>query len=893
MSLVKSDTPMMRQYNALKEAYPDCILFFRAGDFYELFGDDAVKAAEIMQVALTTRNKASENAVPMCGVPYHSYEPYLNRLTAAGLKVAVAEQMEDPATAKGLVKREVVRVVTPGTTLAGSLIDSDRNHYLVALEPRLSGKPAGLARVDLSTGEFELAEFDGDTAQPLEEFLARLQPRELLLPQARNPREEERVEALATRLLERLRLNAEVPPALERVPSAWFEAGAAERRLLAHFRVANLEGFGVTHLPVALRAAGALLAYLSDTQKCDLAHLTQLRALRLDRSMWLDESTLANLEVFEGAARGNRKHTLFGVLNHTRTAMGARMLRAWLSEPLLEREAVEARLDSVQELKSDPIALDTLRDALAAVGDLERTVGRISLPQAGIADLLALRDALGALQAIPPLLGAYRTALLGDAAAKLDPLPDVQRYLAARFLEEPSLKLHEGGYVAGGVIPELDSLRALSRDSRGVISRLEAAERERTGIGSLKIRYNKVFGYYLEVSRIHQEKIPGHYQRKQTLVNAERYTTPELEALEEKILTAEERIGELEYAEFQSVRAVLGGYARRLQQAARQVATLDTLASLAKAAHDNRYCRPVVLPEEDNRRIVLRAARHPVIERIDFDEPFIPNDLALDAGEAQIALLTGPNMAGKSTVMRQVALAVLMAQSGSFVAADSAEISLCDRIFTRVGASDNLSRGQSTFMLEMNEAANILHNATAKSLIILDEIGRGTSTYDGISIAWAIAETLHALGALTLFATHYHELTQLAKELPRLKNFNMAIREAGDTLVFTRKLMPGEADRSYGVQVARLAGLPPAVIGRAHEVMNELVAGSEGVALTLTPANKPVTTAAQGRQQLSFLADAHPVLEALRAADLNRTTPMDALTLLHALKAKLDNGGEF
>ena len=897
MGLVNSDTPMMRQYNALKRAYPDCILFFRAGDFYEMFGDDAVRAAEILQIALTTRNKSSENAVPMCGVPYHSYEPYLNKLTAAGLKVAVAEQMEDPAQAKGVVRREVVRVVTPGTSVAGSLIEDDRNHYLVAVEPRLQDKPIGLALVDLSTGEFELGEFPrraSDWGGSAEAFIQSLRPREILLPQPRQPAESERIDAFAARVAEHLQRAGDAPAHEERPPSAWFEPQAAERRLTAHFKVANLDGFGISHLPMALRAAGALLAYLDDTQKCDLAHITQLRALRLERSMWLDENTLANLEIFERGGR-DRRHTLFAVLNQTRTAMGARMLRAWLGRPLLEREAIEARLDAVEELRGDPIRLDALRDAVGAVRDLERAVARISLPLVGVSDVIALREALGALQALPPHFAELRAPSLAAIATEFDPMSDVQRYLRERFLEEPALKLQDGGYIADGVIGELDALRALSRDSKSVISRLEASERERTGIGSLKIRYNRVFGYYLEVSRVHQEKIPPDYQRKQTLVNAERYTTPALAALEEKILTAQERIGELEYAEFQSVRAVLGGYARRIQASARHVATVDALAALAKAAHENRYCRPAILPAEGPRRIVLRACRHPVIERIDFDEPFIPNDLVLDAEDTQIALLTGPNMAGKSTAMRQVALATLMAQTGGFVAADAAELSLVDRIFTRVGASDNLSRGQSTFMLEMNEAANILHNATARSLIVLDEIGRGTSTYDGISIAWAIAEHLHRLGALTLFATHYHELTQLAKELPRLKNFNMAIREAGEQLVFTRKLVPGEADKSYGVHVARLAGLPDPVIARAHEVMDELISGSEGVALN-TPVTAPVSPpgaerAARARQQLSFLADAHPVLEELRAADLDRTSPIDALNLLHALKSKLDKGG--
>ncbi len=897
MSLVKSDTPMMRQYNALKKAHPDCILFFRAGDFYEMFGDDAVRAAEILQITLTTRNKQSKNAVPMCGVPYHSYETYLNRLTAAGIKVAVAEQMEDPAQAKGLVRREVVRVVTPGTTVAGNLIEDDRNHYLAAVEPRHTTKPFGVALVDISTGQFEVAEFDASAPHRVEEFLVRLRPREVLLPEPSTPREEERVEAFAARIAERLRLVEDTPVSFERTSAAWFESATAQRRLTRHFGVANLDGFGLGDLGPALQAAGALLAYLEETQKCDLVHLTQLRPLHPEQSMWLDESTLLNLEVFENASGVGRRHTLFAVLNHTRTAMGARLLRKWLGQPLLEREAIEARLEAVAELLQRGGALEELQEALAGVRDLERIVARIALPLVSIADVIALRAALRSVQALPPLFAAFRAPLLREIAERFDSMEDVCHYLVERFLEEPALKLREGGYVGEGVIPELDGLRMLSRDSKAVISRLEAAERERTGIATLKVKYNKVFGYYIEVSHLHQEKIPEHYQRKQTLVNAERYSTAELDELEEKILTAEDRIGELEYAEFQSVRAVLGGYSRRLQTTAAQVATVDVLAALAKAAGDNGYVRPSLSPAGEGRRIVLRASRHPVIERIDFDEPFIPNDIAMDGADAQILLLTGPNMAGKSTVMRQVALSALMAQAGSFVAAKEAELCLVDRVFTRVGASDNLARGQSTFMLEMNEAANIMNNATADSLIVLDEIGRGTSTYDGISIAWAIAEHLHRLGALTLFATHYHELTELAKELPRLKNFNMAIQESGERLVFTRKLVAGESDKSYGVQVARLAGLPASLVDRAHAVMDELISGSEGVAVSIPAGGKGrdrggAALAARARQQLSFLADAHPVLEELRTLDLDRMTPLEALTLLHTLREKLDQGGK-
>jgi DNA mismatch repair protein MutS len=899
MSLVKADTPMMRQFNALKQAYPDCILFFRAGDFYEMFGEDARRASDTLQIALTTRNKNSENEVPMCGVPYHAYEQYLNRLTAAGFKVAICEQVEDPALAKGLVRREVVRVVTPGTTVSTHLLEGDRQRFLAAVDPRGADRPLGVALVDLSTGYFEVLEFPSGADARVLEFLRREQPREVLLPEARNPREEERLAAFQAALAGRLKDQDGGAPNLERVSAAGFDTEQARKRLTEHFGTANLAGFGVEHLDAALRAAGALLAYLSDTQKSSLAHLTQLREHRAEQVLALDESSLSHLEVFDNPAPGGKRHTLFAVLNLTRTAMGARLLRSWLGRPLLDRAAIEARLDAVEELVGNSAVRGALREVFAQVRDLERTVARVSLPVAGMADIVALRDALGAAQFLPPLLGELSAAAAREIAQAFDPMADIYGYLRERFLPEPSLRIAEGGYIAAGVLPELDRLRELSRDRRAVISRMENQERERTGIGSLKIRYNKVFGYYLEISRTHQHKVPADYLRKQTLVNAERYTTPALQELEEQILGAEQRIAELETAEFQSAREILGGYSRRMQVSARQVATLDVLCALACVAQENDYRRPVLLGPQQPRRLSIRGGRHPVIERIAFDEPFIPNDTELDAASQQILVITGPNMAGKSTVMRQVALIQLMAQAGSFVPAEQAELSVVDRLFTRVGASDNLSRGQSTFMLEMNEAANILNNATPESLIVLDEIGRGTSTFDGISIAWAIVECLHELGALTLFATHYHELTQLAKELPRVKNFSVAIREDGEKLVFTRKLAAGEADKSYGIQVARLAGLPADVVARAHEVMDSLSGGDAPTVVATPPAKgarrgaKAGTAAlVKARRQLSFLSETHPVLDDLKQLNVEAMTPLDALNYLHKTRSRLRDGEE-
>ena len=918
-SLVVSDTPMMRQFNALKEAYPDCILFFRAGDFYEMFGEDARRASDALQIALTTRNKGSPNEVPMCGVPFHACEQYLNRLTAQGFKVAIAEQMEDPATAKGLVRREVVRVVTPGTTVSGALLEGDRHRYIAAVEPRGSGQTVGLALADLSTGLFEVAEFGAEERERLWDFLRLEQPREILLPQGRTPSEQQTIAAFQEELARRLKDQPGGEPRTEAAPGPWFDLKQAERALSGHFRVAGLDGFGVAGLPAAVAAAGALLTYLKETQKSELSHLTQLRERSLRTRMRLDEATVAHLELFESRAQGGARHTLFGVLNLTRTPMGARLLRDWLGEPLLDPAAIEARLDGVAELAEDAVSREALRRVFAQIRDLERSVARIGLPVAGIADIVALREALGAVQLLPPFFSAFACPALRELARGFDPLEDVYLYLRGRFLEEPGLRLSEGGYIAAGVLPELDALRELARGSKEVLAGLEATERERTGIGSLKVRYNRVFGYYLEVTRAHQDKVPADWQRKQTLVNAERFTTPALQEIEDRLLSAEERIQELEQAEFDSTRQILGGYARRMQRTARAVAELDTLAALAQAARENGYVRPTLRAADAPRRIAIVQGRHPVIERIALDEPFVPNDVLLDAEEGQILLITGPNMAGKSTVMRQVALIQLMAQAGSFVPARSAELSLADRLFTRVGAADNLARGQSTFLLEMIEAANILHHATAASLVILDEIGRGTSTFDGISIAWAMVEHLHQAGALTLFATHYHELTQLAQELRRVRNFNVSIVEDGDRLAFTRKLVPGEADKSYGIQVARMAGLPAPVVARAHEVMELLVAGSlpggAGGAEMSVGASAGAAAGVEGKGragrapgrksrnrperepagQLSMLAPdaAAPaerlVAEELRSLDINVLTPLEALNLLGRLKARLSS----
>ncbi|MAE17068.1 MAG: DNA mismatch repair protein MutS [Deltaproteobacteria bacterium] len=904
MTIPQVDTPMMRQFNAVKQEHPDKLVFFRMGDFYEMFGEDAVVGARVLQIALTSRDKRSEHAVPMCGVPYKAYEQYLNKLTAAGYKVVLCNQTEDAAEAKGLVTREVVRIVTPGTTVSPQLINPDRNHYLLAITLNLRVRRLGAAFADLSTGEFEITEFAQDQLPKFYDFLAQLDPQEILLAQSRSVAETAFLEPLTQRVSQLLAprdlslLNGhetehQLPQRFQFVDPYLFDQDAARKCLQTHFQTHNLAGFGIEHLTLGTTAAGGLLAYLEETQKCNLAHLTSVKAHVFDQTMLLDEATVRNLELFETQS-GNKQHTLFAVLNHTCTPMGARLLRQWLRTPLLGMDALNTRLDAVEEFASQFLLCGELQTRLKGVQDLPRILGRINLPVVGIPDLVGLRESLVHLQTLPDLLAKLQCAKLRALAEEFDPLADVLALLQTKLLEAPSSKLRAGGYIGRGVSEELDELRNLAHNSKQVLNEVLLRERERTGIPSLKISYNRVFGYYLEVSNAHKASVPEDYIRKQTLVNAERYITPELKEFEEKILTAEERIGELEYKIFLTIKSEITAETSRVQASARLVAELDVFAGLATAAEHQGYVRPTLHALDAPRVLQFKGSRHPVIERIDFGEPFVPNDLELDGNSWRIMLITGPNMAGKSTYMRQIALNVLMAQIGSFVPADVAELSLSDRIFTRVGASDNLSLGQSTFMLEMNEAAAILHNATEHSLVILDEIGRGTSTFDGISIAWAIVEHLHQLGALTLCATHYHELTALAKELHSVENFSVSIHEEGEQLVFMRKVVPGEADRSYGVQVAKLAGLPRSVVERALAVMTELEASSvahrvpELAAALATTLSSPPSSEAVVRDpgivpaspQLSLFPEEHPLLSALRRLDPNQLTPMQALTLL-------------
>ena len=894
MSSPAHETPMMRQFQEAKRQHPDKILFFRMGDFYEMFGEDAVTAAPILQIALTSRNKQQEDAIPMCGVPYRAYESYLNRLTAAGFKVAICEQTEDPAQAKGLLQREIVRIVTPGTTVSPQLLPADDNNYLVALLWQSRPAGIGLARVDLSTGELEVTEFEENEKNLCLDFLRQLHPQEILVPEARTD-----AEIQFTQTLKRLYppTSESGNPPLTPLTAYDFDSEAARQRLLQHFGTLNLAGFGIESLERGVRAAGALLQYLSETQKCNLAHLTTIRQLRRTQAMPLDENTLRNLEIFESQTR-QKQHTLFHVLNRCVTPMGSRLLRQWLRHPLLESSELEARYTAIEDFQHRGLLREELRQQLSQVQDLPRIVGRISLPGAGISDLLALRSSLIPLQPLPEIFAHLSAPLLKEVTHAFDPLSDLLQLLEQQLLPDPALRLGDGGYIATGVDTELDELRTLATHSKEFLNQLLQREREQSGIASLKLGFNKVFGYYLEAGNAHKNRVPAHYLRKQTLVNGERYITQELKEFEEKILSAEERCIELEQALFTQLRQQVLQQIARLQESARQLAILDVLAGWADLTQEAHLIRPILRDPQQPRRLRLLASRHPVIERLELGEPFVPNDIDLDEQERRILLITGPNMAGKSTFMRQVALNVLMAQAGCFVAASEAELTLTDRIFTRVGASDNLSQGQSTFMVEMNEAAAILNNATERSLIVLDEIGRGTSTFDGISIAWAIVEHLQELGALTLCATHYHELTELAQQLAGVVNASVRVEEEGERIVFLRKIVPGEADKSYGVQVARLAGLPPKVLQRAQQILQTLeqahtlghAVEEEVQTYTIGDGKIPFTpdnNLGGADSQLSLFPQDSWLVQELRALPLSHTTPLEALTLLHDLQRRL------
>ncbi|WP_233261296.1 DNA mismatch repair protein MutS [Vitiosangium sp. GDMCC 1.1324] len=872
---------MMRQYLETKALNPDAILFFRLGDFYEMFFEDAVRASEILGITLTARAKNAEK-VPMAGVPYHSARRYIAKLVEHGLKVAICEQVEEAGSGPGIVKREVTRVITPGMVLDEEALEPRASNFLAAVYPGAQG--FGAALLEASTGEF--FSLEAETTQELVEALARVEPRELLVPEGEKDSPD--TTFVVTRLAK--------PPAVAELEKAAFEPTRATAYLRSHFAVQSLEAFGLQDAPLATGAAGAALRYLKDTQKTPAAHVDRLSRQQRGGHLLMDEASRSNLEVLRTLRDGGRKGSLLGVLDRTATGLGARKLARWLAAPLCSLPEINSRLDAVEELSQRSVWREEMTTLLKEVGDIERLCGRLSLGAGNARDLRALGLSLAQLPKLGAVLARCESLLLKSLAGPLGALPELTELLLRAVVDEPPTSLKEGGFIRPGFHAELDKLVELSTSGKDFLLKIETRERERTGINSLKIRYNKVFGYYLEVTKANLHLVPSDYIRKQTMVGAERFITPELKEYEEKVLTAEERRSALELELFEQLRTQVSKEAPRLRSAAEAVATADALLSFARCAAEYGYVRPVV---DESEVLTITGGRHPVVERmLGAGEAFVPNDVKMDSGDGQILVITGPNMAGKSTVMRQVALTVLMAQAGCFVPASSVHLGLCDRIFTRVGAADNLARGQSTFMVEMTETSHILHHATRRSVVVLDEIGRGTSTYDGLSIAWAVAEHLHdKVGARTLFATHYHELVDLAREKPRVRNMCIAVREQGGKVLFLRKLVAGGANRSYGIEVARLAGLPPEVVTRARDILQNLESGEfDDSGRPRLVARKTSRAPSPGQLGLfGGVAEPGPklepshqkVLESLRAMKLDETTPLDALNLLAKLQREL------
>lgn len=873
-------TPLMRQHRDIKRGYPDAILFFRVGDFYEMFYEDAEEASRILSIALTSRDKHSADPVPLCGVPYHAATGYIAKLLKAGRTVALCEQVEDPKLAKGLVRREVVRLYTPGTLIDTELLPPTEANFLAAVHVSSDrstsrGTPSslGLAALEVSTGDFWIAEFQGDQAVTnLLDELARLDPRELLYSNA--------CTHAGRPWLEEIR-----GPRLSAQPSQWFDLRDATQVLLEQFRVGSLDGFGCRCVTAGIQAGGAVLRYLCETQpSASLDHIRRVTVRRPGDAMHLDGATIYNLELIRPMNRfqdsGQRAEaTLLTVLDRTVTAMGARLMREWILRPLVNGQEIQTRLDAVSELRTRLEPRVNLRAALRNIQDLSRLSSRICLGVATPRDLLALKQSVAALPELHSHLVLCTSFLLKNLADAWDHATDIYDLIDRAIDPDAPLSSRDGGIFRDGYHAGVDELRKAGKEGKGWIAALEAKERERTGIESLKVRFNHVFGYYIEVTKTNLPRIPSDYIRKQTLANAERFMTPDLKELEERVTGADVKLKALEQELFQALRSHVAQDTPRLQSISRALALLDVLVGLAETAALNQYVRPTV-DEGDTIQIV--EGRHPVVERLELQGSFIPNDVLLDRTENRLLILTGPNMAGKSTYLRQVALIVLMAQIGSFVPAKQAHIGLVDRIFTRVGASDNLAAGQSTFMVEMTETANILNSATPRSLILLDEIGRGTSTYDGLSIAWAVAEHIQdpqRLGARTLFATHYHEMTQLETTHPGIRNYRVAVQERDGDVLFLRKIVAGGADKSYGIHVAKLAGLPPSVVHRAQQVLSKLEQPAA------TPCDSSLTIEVPDSDR--SLPTPHPIIEEVRQMDLFSMTPLDALNRLAELQRKL------
>ena len=879
---IEKVTPMMRQYLETKKEYKDCILFYRLGDFYEMFFEDAEIVSRELELTLTGKSCGLEERAPMCGVPFHAVESYLTRLVSKGYKVAICEQMEDPKLAKGLVKREVVRIVTPGTNLDTYALDESKNNYIMSIV--YVDSRYGISAADVTTGDYFVTEVDSE--RKLLDEISKYMPSEIICN-----------EAFLVSGLDLEDLKHRLRIAIYPLDAWYFDDSTARQTLTDHFHVAGLDGLGLTDYDCGVIAAGSLLKYLQELQKTSLEHMTKLEPYSTSRYMIIDSSTRRNLELVETLREKQKRGSLLWVLDKTKTAMGARTLRSYIEQPLIDKAEIELRLDAVSELKKNMISREELREYLNPIYDLERLISRVVYQTANPRDLIAFKTSLQMLPPIRTLMEDFSSELLVRMREDLDTLEDLCRLIEDSIEDDPPISVREGGIIKSGFDEKVDHFRSARTEGKSWLAKIEEEEREKTGIKNLRIKFNKVFGYYLEVTNSYKDLVPDYYTRKQTLTNAERYITPELKELEEEILGAEDKLIALEYDLFCQVRNQIASQVERIQKTAKAIANIDVFASLALVAEHNGYVRPKI---NEKGVLKIKNGRHPVVEKMMNNDMFIANDTFLDNKNNRISIITGPNMAGKSTYMRQNALIVLMAQIGSFVPAESANVGIADRIFTRVGASDDLASGQSTFMVEMNEVANILRNATSSSLLILDEIGRGTSTIDGLSIAWAVVEYISnpkILGAKTLFATHYHELTELEGKLDNVHNYCIAVKEKGDDIVFLRKIVPGGADRSYGIQVAKLAGVPDEVIERAKAICEELEdANMSNIAKNLdVQLQPPKKTARQPDEmdlaQLSLFDTVkdNDIIQELREMDLTNMTPFEAMNKLYELQNKIKN----
>ena len=873
-------TPMMQQYVEVKEKYKDCILFYRIGDFYEMFFEDAITASKVLEITLTGKDCGQEERAPMCGVPYHACDVYLNKLIENGFKVAICEQVEDPKLAKGLVKRDVIRVVTPGTNMSQAILDENTNNYLMSIY--LSKDMSGVSVVDITTGEFKTCRIS--SIAKLADEINKYSPSEIIGN-----------DDFLNAPLDFEYMKDRQKIAISKTPEHYFNQSICEDVISRQLGTNNMAGLGLSDMPESIYSTGALLQYLHETQKNSLEHINKLEIYSIDDYMIIDSSTRRNLELTETLRDKNKKGSLLWVLDKTKTAMGARLLKNYIEQPLIMEDEINNRLDAIEAFNNDVITRDEIREYLNPIYDMERLMTRISLRTANPRDLIAFKSSLKLLPFIKRLVAAFDTTLFKKMYEDLDELTDLYELLESSINEDPPILIREGGIFKDGYLNDIDVLKNAKTDGKTWLADLEAREREKTGIKNLKVKYNKVFGYYFEVTNSFKSLVPEHFIRKQTLANAERYTSKELDELAGTIIGSEDKLTALEYQEYVKLRDRLAGELVRVQKTAHCIAVLDVMASLSYVAVANNYIRPEISTDGV---IDIKDGRHPVVEKMTANDMFIANDTYLNNLESRISIITGPNMAGKSTYMRQTALIVLMAQIGSFVPASHAHIGICDRIFTRVGASDDLASGQSTFMVEMSEVANILRNATKNSLLILDEIGRGTSTYDGLSIAWAVVEYIsnsELLGAKTLFATHYHELTELEGKLSSVNNYCIAVKEDGDDIVFLRKIIKGGADRSYGIQVAKLAGVPDIVIKRANEICNTLIDADINTKIKdikvrndFSDSKSKKNNKADG--QMSLFADFNEsaIIQEIKTADLGNMTPMKALLYLNELQERLN-----